>query len=278
MAKAFSLLSWNVEHFKGKKERTRHVIEFLKNQNPDIFALYEVEGKEVFTYLVKHIPSYQFHITEGPQVQEVLVGVRNNLTAFFTQKVEFKRGIKALRPGALLTLDLEGVNYSILFLHNKSSSFPIGLGIRDDQFRRAFKFKKLLDKLAGGKGKANFMFLGDLNTMGMNYPFDKNIDPSFELKKLDKESKKVKMYRLTKNKAYTWWNGPGSRYKPGDFDHVVASDHLKFNQFNNTDIDVRGWPALKLEKDQAKWIKKYSDHGLLYLVVEKVHDRKRGAR
>lgn len=269
MAKAFSLASWNVEHFKGEKDRTERVIEFLKNQDPDIFALYEVEGKDIFAHLMKRMPGYQFHITEGPQVQEVLVGVRQNFTAFFTQKLEFKRGIKALRPGALLTLNLKGVNYSILFLHTKSSSVPIGLGIRDDQFRRAFKFKKLLDKLAGGKGKSNFMFLGDLNIMGMSYPFNRNIDSKLELKKLDKGAKKIKMHRLTKNRKFTWWNGPGSRYKPGDFDHVVASEHLKFNQFDGADIDVRGWPAFEFESDQAKWIKKYSDHGLLYLVVEK---------
>ncbi|MFQ6083016.1 MAG: endonuclease/exonuclease/phosphatase family protein [Candidatus Aminicenantia bacterium] len=272
MAKAFSLASWNVEHFKGEKERAARVIEFLKNQAPDIFALYEVEGKEVFNYLVDQIPSYQFHITEGPQVQEVLVGVKRNFTAFFTQKVEFKSGIKALRPGALLTLSLEGVNYSILFLHTKSSSLPLGLGLRDDQFRRAFKFKKRLDKIAGGKGKANFMFLGDLNTMGMSYPFDRDIDPKFELKKLDKGAKKVKMRRLTKNRAYTWWNGPGSRYKPGDFDQVVASEQLKIEQFDGADIDVRGWPAFESESDQAEWIKKYSDHGLLYLVVKKLDE------
>jgi len=268
MAKAFSLVSWNVEHFSGEKERSSRVIEYLEKQNPDVFALYEVEGKEVFANVFEMMPGYQFHITEGPQTQEVLVGVKHKFTVFFTQKVEFRSGVRALRPGALLTLDLNGVYYSILFLHTKSSSFPIGLGIRDDQFRRAFKFKKLLDKLAGGTGKANFMFLGDLNTMGMNYPFKKNIDANLELKKLDRESKKVKMRRLTKNKPYTWWNGPGSRYKPGDLDHVIASEQLRFRQFKAADIDVRGWPAFPSESTQKDWIENYSDHGLLYLVVE----------
>lgn len=270
MAKAFSLASWNIEHFRGKEKRTDRIIKFLEQQSPDIFALLEVEGKEVFSTLVKQMASYQFHITEGPQTQEILVGVKNGFTAFFTQKVEFKSGNKYLRPGALLTLTIDGKYYSILFMHTKSSSHPIGLGIRDDQFRRSFKFKRKLDKAAGSNQKANFIFLGDLNIMGMKYPFNKDIQGNFELKKLDKEAKKVKMRRLTKNKPSTWWNGPGSRYDPSDLDHVVASEQLKLKPFNGKDIDVRGWPALTSENEQVKWIQEYSDHGLLYMIVEKV--------
>ncbi len=270
MAKAFSLASWNVEHFKSKPERISRVIGFLNKQKPDVFALLEVEGKTVFSELVSRMPGYHFHITEGPQTQEVLVGAKKGLTAFFTQRVEFKSGNTFLRPGALLTLRIAGEDYSMLFLHTKSSSKPIGLGIRDDQFARAFKFKKkVLDKVAKKKGKPHFLFLGDLNTMGMNYPFKKAVEVEWELKKLDKDAKKAKMRRLSKNAPATWWNGPGSRYAPGDLDHVVASDHLRFKQFKGTDVDVRGWPALGTELQQQKWIRDFSDHGLLFLVVEK---------
>jgi exonuclease III len=269
MAKAFSLASWNVEHFKDDDTRIKRVIKFLQEQNPDVFGLLEVEGKEVFLTLVKEMPDYQFHVTEGQQVQEVLVGVKNGLTAFFTQKTEYKGGIQTLRPGALLTVTMDGQHYPILFLHTKSSSLPLGLGIRDDQFRRAFKFKKVLDKTAGGTGKANYIFLGDLNVMGMKYPFKKDINPPFEVKKLDADAKKVKMRRLTKNKPNAWWNGPGSKYAPADLDQVVASEQLNFRQIGGADIDVRGWPALGSTSLQAEWIKKYSDHGLLYLEVEK---------
>ena len=270
MAKAFSLASWNVEHFKDDPARTDRVLGFLKQQNPDVFALLEVEGKEVFSNLVKQMPGYQFHITEGPQTQEVLVGVKSGLTAFFTQKVEFKSGNSLLRPGALLTLTIDGTHYSILFLHTKSSSKPIGLGIRDDQFERAFKFKKTLDKAAGGKGKANFLFLGDLNVMGMKYPFKKDINPDLEIKKLQTGANKVQMRQLTKNASATWWNGPGSTYQPSDLDHVVASAKLNFRQFGSKDIDLRGWPALSTDGEKADWIKKYSDHGMVFLEVERV--------
>jgi len=270
MAKAFSLVSWNVEHFRGSPDRIIRVVEFMNEQKPDIFALLEVEGKDVFTELVTQMPGYQFHITEGRQTQEVLVGVKKNITAFFTQRTEFKSGNQYLRPGALVTLRIDNQNYSILFLHNKSSSSPIGLGIRDDQFRRAFQFKrKVLDKAADGSGKANFLFLGDFNTMGMKYPYNQSVEVKWELKKLEKDAKKVSMRRLTKNTEATWWNGSGSRYPPSDLDHVVASDHLEFKKFNGMDIDVRGWPSLDTIEEQNHWINQYSDHGLLYLVVEK---------
>jgi hypothetical protein len=272
MAKIFSLASWNVEHFKDDLTRVNKVVSFLKDQSPDVFALLEVEGKEVFSNLVKLMPDYQFHITEGPQVQEVLVGVKNGFTAFFTQKTEFKAGNSLLRPGALLTLTVNGEYYSILFLHTKSSSKPIGLGIRDDQFERAFKFKKTLDqadKKAGGKGVTNYMFLGDLNVMGMKYPFDKDIDPGLEIKKLEDGAKKAGMRHLTKNAPATWWNGPGSEYPPSDLDHVVVSAQLTFKQFDGKDIDVRGWPKEASDAAKAAWIKTYSDHGMIYLELHK---------
>lgn len=269
MAKAFSLASWNVEHFKKDETRIKRIVQFLEDQAPDVFGLLEVEGKEVFSDLVRLMPEYQFHITEGPQIQEALVGVKSGITAFFTQKTEYKAGIQTLRPGALLTITVDEVNYSVLFLHTKSSSLPLGLGIRDDQFSRAFKFKKYLDKIAGGSGMMNFLFLGDLNVMGMKYPFDKSIPPPFEIQKLDKDAEKVSMRRLGKNKPATWWNGPGSKYEPADLDQVVASDQLMFKKFGEAEIDVRGWPALDTESKQANWIKGYSDHGLLYLEVEK---------
>lgn len=270
MAKAFSLASWNVEHFKGKETRTDKIVEFVKEQNPDIFALYEVEGKVVFSELVDLMPSYQFHITEGPQVQEILVGVKNGLTAFFTQRVEFKAGNSLLRPGALLSVKIDDEIYSILFLHTKSSSKPVGLGLRDDMLARAFKFKRLLDKNAGGKGKANFMFLGDLNVMGMKYPYNKNIEPGTELKKIVGDAKRNKMKLASKNYPHTWWNGPGSRYDPADLDQVVASNQLEFEQLKGADVEVRGWPERDTDAKKAEWINKYSDHALLFMKVQKV--------
>src|SRR3712207_5843233 len=106
MAKAFSVASWNVEHFRSQRvdSRVTDVVAFLKEQEPDVRALYEVEGKRVFEARTTQMPEYPFHVTEGAQVQQILLGVRQSLTAFFTQKTEFKSGVSLLRPGALLTL------------------------------------------------------------------------------------------------------------------------------------------------------------------------------
>src|SRR3990172_5751252 len=148
MAKAFSVASWNVEHFKQDNTRIERVVGFLKKQQPDIFALYEVEGSTLFQTLVGALKDYTFHITEGPQVQEILVGIRQGITAFFTQKIEFRAGASAMRPGALLTVTISGKHYPLLFLHTASGNDPRGLGLRDDMMVRACDFRKTLDKAA----------------------------------------------------------------------------------------------------------------------------------
>ncbi|MCX6151599.1 MAG: hypothetical protein NTX22_13815 [Ignavibacteriales bacterium] len=271
MKKLFSIASWNVEHFKNDPARIDLIIDFLKIQNPDVFALYEVESAKVYDSLVTKLPDYSFHITEGTQVQEILVGANKKLTTFFTQKMEFKSGDTYLRPGALLTVRLDNLDYPILFLHTKSANSPIGLGIRDDMFERAFKLKKYLDEISkkAGKGISNFIFLGDLNIMGMEYPFDKKILADIELKKIAKNAQSCNMVLLTKTSDFTWWNGPSSKLKPSNLDQVVASKQLKFTSFNGKNVDVRGWVNEKDNTAKADWIKKYSDHSLLYLQLEK---------
>ena len=84
MAKAFSVASWNVEHFGAKnkgqdmpKKPVRPIIDFLATQNAHVVAVYEVVGRVVFDAVVPKKPNYHFHITEGPQTQEILVGVND---------------------------------------------------------------------------------------------------------------------------------------------------------------------------------------------------------
>lgn len=269
MAKLFSVLSWNVEHFKGEvKKRVDDVTTLIKKINPDIFALYEVEGKEVFTSFTKSMPNYNFHITEGHQTQEILVAARNNFTSFFTQKLEFKSGNQYLRPGALLTVTISNQNYTLLFLHTKSGTDPIGLGIRDDMFKRACEFRLILDKQAKGKWESKYLFLGDLNTMGMDYPFGRSIDADTEIKKLaDGEAKKVKMRILKKDEPASWWNGSKSKSLPSNLDQVVSSDNLKFKMYKNNEITVLGWPKESTTAKKDEWIKRYSDHSVIYFEI-----------
>lgn len=276
MAKAFSVASWNVEHFGAPKTtdaaRVTRVVDFLLQQNPDVLSLYEVQGKEIYDPVTKKMPDYTFHITEGPQAQEILVGVRHGITAFFTQKLEFKAGVSLLRPGALLTLTVDGKPYPILFLHTKSGNDPKGLGLRDDMLVRACDFRKVLDKVPAAAGSANYLFVGDLNTMGMEYRFvrEEDIEAKNELLKLERQAKRRKMRPLTKDETATWFNGSASTIPPSNLDHVIAADHLHFRKFGGAEVSVRGWPKESGPAAKDQWIARFSDHALLYFEVQKV--------
>jgi len=277
MAKAFSVASWNVEHFgvptsrhdKTPKKDIKPIIEFLAQQKPDVFAIYEVRSGVVFRPLMEAMPKYHFHVTEGPQMQEILVGIKHNIPAMVTQKIEFRSGQSALRPGVLCTLTIDGEYYPLLFLHLKSMPDPKGFGLRHDMIRRAGDFRKVLDK-ATKNGKANYIFLGDLNTMGLDYPFkDNDISASEEIKEVKRRLKYRNMRVLEKNSPYTF-RKPRPSKLISDLDHVAAADHLQFKSINGAEVDVRGWPKLDSEAKKDAWNKKFSDHGLLYFEVQKV--------
>lgn len=283
MAKAFSVVSWNVEHFgRTKKNKTSPnkpiapIIDYLAAQQADVVAVYEVVGKMIFKEIMKKMPGYQFHITEGPQTQEILVGVKKSISSFFTQKTSFKSGASMLRPGALLTLIVDETVYPLLFLHLKSLSVPKGFGLRDDMTERAIKFKRILDQAHrknGLSGASNLIFLGDLNTMGMNLTYsDKDISAEEEIARLSKRlgSKSVQMTILPKTVEATYWPGSSSKYPIGNLDHVVAADHLKFKNFNGTSVSVRGWVEENDPPAKDRWAGTYSDHALLYFEVQKV--------
>ncbi len=275
MAKAFSIASWNVEHFKGDPARTDRVIGFLKKQNPEIIGIYEVQGSMVFETVCSKFPGYTFQITEGPQTQEILVGVKSNLTAFLTQRIEFKTGSTYMRPGLLATVTVADVPYNVLFLHLASSPEPKGFGLRDSMAERAIKFRKTLNKKAPNK-RANYIFLGDLNTMGLDYPYEGDIASATELRRWDvRASRYYDMTRLVKTADATFSNGSGSSYPDSDLDHVYASKHMKFKKFTRddgtkADVDVRGWVNKATQAERDKWIADYSDHSLLYLEVQRV--------
>jgi endonuclease/exonuclease/phosphatase family metal-dependent hydrolase len=274
MQKIFSVISWNVKHFKGSPGRMGRVMSLLSRYDPDIFALYEVKGSVVYQTLVRDFPDYTFQITEGPQTQEILVGVKSNLTAFITQKVTFKAGTTHMRPGLLVSIhNKNNQDYSLLFLHVASGSNPRGMGLRDDMITRAIKFRKTLDKAAGGKGLAKYIFLGDLNTMGLTYPFDRDISPELELRRADNRAKRYyNMRRLSKSKEVTWSGGSDSSYPNSNLDHVYASTNLSFTNFETNDdqaieVDVRGWVDKEDQQARDKWLEEYSDHSLLYFEV-----------
>jgi len=283
MAKAFSVASWNVKHFgatskktKKPKKSVKPIVEYLANQKADVVAIYEVVGKNLFKDAIKAMPSHQFVITEGDQTQEILIGINKKHSFFFTQKDEFKSDKSSLRPGALLTLIVDGQQYPVLFLHLKSSSVPNGYGLRDDMFGRVLDLRKLLDaahKSQGFAGRSNFIFLGDLNTMGMDISYsDSDISGGEEIEQLRKrlQSSSVEMNIASKTSDLTWWPGTSERYEPSNLDHVAYANHLDLKQLNGKDVAVRGWVDENTKAKKNAWAKKYSDHALLYFEVQKV--------
>lgn len=282
MVKAFTVASWNVEHFKSdddeasSKERVERVVSYLKDVDPDVFGIYEVTGKEVYFEIVEKFPDYTFEITEGEEVQEILAGVRNSLGCFFTQRLEFKSAVPYMRPGLLASIRKDEATYNLLFLHLASFPEPRGFGLRDDRLYKAVKFRHVLDKAAGGEHKSNYVFFGDLNTMGMKYPFEKEILPKFELDKWDERAKRYYgMKRLSKTSDVTWRGEINNKIEESNLDHVSASTNLDFRiiERNNVEaeVEVRGWVD-KPEAERDQWTKKYSDHSLLHFEIQKPED------
>ena len=279
MAKAFSVAAWNVEHFgaidsetQKPKKPIQPIIDFIKKQKADIVAIFEVRSEHVFRPIVECMPGYQFYMTEGPQMQETLIGVRSKLNAFVTQKIEFRSGQTSLRPGVLVTPIVDGEYYPLLFLHLKSMTDPKGFGLRHDMLQRAMKFRRVLDSVRRKKNSANFIFLGDLNTMGLDLAYTKHdISGADEIAEMERAASYKNMRRLKKSHEISWWNG-SETFKPGSsLDHVMAADHMKFKKFRGgAEVSVRGWTGEKTEVKQKKWIDSFSDHALLYFEVQKV--------
>jgi len=266
--KKFSLLSWNIEHFSLNSTDKGRVVQHIKNFDPDIFALLEVVGADVWKYMYDEFPEHDFFITEGYQSQEILIGIRKKFKFFITQRDEFKSGRTFLRPGSLLTFKTGGEIYSVLFLHLKSMDDPEGFGLRDDMLNHIFNLKGALDRAAGGAGKANFIVMGDMNTMGMNYYRQYDVSPEVELKHLSYRAKLRKMELLQKSFDKTWTDGKGLY---SNLDHVIASRQILFKTWGDAQVKVSGWNQYPEGSTEfKKFIGNVSDHCSIYCeIVEK---------
>ncbi|MBV6644731.1 MAG: endonuclease/exonuclease/phosphatase family protein [Cyclobacteriaceae bacterium] len=280
MPKKFSVLSWNVKHFgSGSRDDKGHlkssfvskvqrVTQLIKSKEPDIIAIYEVKGEDVFFEFMNHFENYSFYITEGQQTQEILLGIKSNLTAFVTQRLEFKAANPHLRPGLLATISVDQVRYSLLFLHLKSINDPYGWGLRDFMWEKMRSLKGVLNKIAGGSQNSRFIVLGDLNTMGMNLIYsNKDFDGDEEVARFDDmvRSAKYDMRRLKKTYELTYTNESGTTQS--NLDHVYATNNIAFNQFNGKDVEVIGWPEKQTAGELKQWVTDYSDHAMLYFEV-----------
>ncbi len=276
MAKVFSVLSWNIKHFGTEQTRLTRIINEINTNDPDVIGIYEVRGAAVYEQMTSIMTDYNFHITEGPQSQEILVGVKRSIQSFFTQKTEFKSGVKTMRPGLLVSLKIDDIHYSLLFLHLASLTKPRGMGLRDDMMERSFKLKRAIHNMAVStlNQDGKFIFLGDLNTMGLEYPYGKDIDASFEIKRLDGRASRNTMKRLKKTHELTYYPGSTSSYSESNLDHVVATKNINFKSFKDVNQDdcsvlVKGWVDEAAASDKDTWRRDFSDHAYLYF---EVHD------
>jgi hypothetical protein len=267
MAKIFSFAWWNVRHFSGKPERVGRVVGLLREKNPDVFAIFEVQGKQVFEELMQAMPTHSFFITENTvqSDMEILVGTRNTIQSFVTQREEFRSMVPTLRPGALATLRIGGLDYALLFIHPKSFDEPRDWGLRDDMFKHVASLKRTLDRGAAAGETARFICLGDLNTMGMSAAYNEKSDltDAEEIRFLERRMKSVTMRRLSKTHEATWWNGKETQ-PPGSLDQAFADASLNFGQIGGKDIQVFGWPEKPTLTEKLAWIAAFSDHALLY--------------
>ena len=272
-----TVVTWNVKHFKRRvnapadQNRVDRVVALPNAQQPDVFALFEVSGSEVFSTIVREMPGYSISITEGAQTQETLVASRHDLHTFTTQRLEFKSGARSLRPGALLTVIDGDRIYPLLFLHLKSFPDPAGYGIRTDQLEKAFAFRNTLAESTQALDfeDARYVFAGDFNTMGMNLTFsDGDIDESDEIVRLDDAATARGMTLAPKTENVTW-HAPRSA-TTSDLDHVVHGNNVTLVTAvgHAEPVQVVGWPQEAGEPAQRAWVRDFSDHALLRFTID----------
>lgn len=278
---AFSVCSWNVEFFGSRRPgetraqvaaRIDDVFDLLGRPDvkSDVFAIYEVNGAQVFDKVSEAFPEYSWQITEGPGTQQILVGFR--IPAFVTQRVEFSRGFTGpLRPGVLVTVHDEGQVFPMLFLHLKAADAAIDFGVRAYQHDKVRSLRKALDRAAGTE-RANFIMAGDLNNVGMNLSFsrrDISIEEEIARMRDMYGSRFDELVLLEKSAEATFWNGPGASDPPSDIDHVVAASRITLEKLpGGASVAVKGWPELGSDEEKAEWIRRFSDHALLRFTVE----------
>ena len=284
-----TITAWNVQEFgkkrltkAGLKSRVKGVANHIKSTSPHIFGILEVEKIDVLTLIEEEFPDYDFGFTEGKDSnnkpnKEILVGWKRGKfdQVTFSQKRQFNLYNPFLRPGALLSFRKDADWYNVLFLHTDSGTEAKDFGNRYEMFDKVWNLRKALDKKVGNK-RERLIAIGDLNTMGLQYPSRRkadNIVPGDkEIEALEGFAEANDMVRLEKSHDETW-KKLGKNWT-SDLDHVIASDIAEFKNLGTraTDgkdyyVEVSGWLE-KPARQRESFIEKLSDHASLSLVLK----------
>lgn len=266
---SISVVSWNVEHFGGSvsADRQKRVVKHLKSLDPDIFGILEVENADIRKLMEQSFPDHDFFLTDGPQLQEILIGCRRGVfdQKLFVQKREYQEGNDALRPGALLSVR-QGTEWTnLLFLHTDSGADAGAFGNRFDNFRKVWNLTRALGKKSA-KGEPRLLVLGDFNTMGLSFPgrkkADQRVAATEEIAGLAALAKAEGLVLLPKSHAATYWS---PTYGESNLDHVLASDDLA--PAIKGQVEVHGWVQETTSAGKKTWTTEYSDHSALAVAV-----------
>jgi hypothetical protein len=271
--KKFSVISWNVEHFREKNGRTTRIAAFMKPFKPDIFAIYETEEVSIMQLMQTHFPDYDYFITDGPELQEILVGCRRGVfdQKVFTQKREFKVNNPALRPGALLSVQQKGKWHNLLFLHTDSGTDASAFGNR---FEMLTKIQRMSEAITKALPDSGIIITGDLNTMGMSFPTDtksnQRVKDTDEISGMGKLLNKNTIALAPKEFDATWISN--GLTLTSNLDHVWHNGNAPLKKLgkrsdgNDYFVRVYGWQQLN-GQERREYVDQVSDHCLLYFEV-----------
>lgn len=284
---SFTVLSWNVEHFKGASDdHADDIAGFIKQYTPDVIAIYELEDSHGgFIFAQTHFNEFLTFITEGQNNQEILILIKSSRFdhVAVTQQHKFKIGNPYLRPGALVTLTQEGIYTNLLFLHSASGVLGDAFGDRLEIINHVFSLNKRLQEIEENSGQvARLVVTGDFNTMGLHFPRDlvshrvqHYQDEVAGIAHLASRAHRKNFQGMTfaaKEHDLTFSNPKDQ--DQGDLDHVLVSAGISLVNRGNRPSDgtpfqvsVQGWIQQPSGQVRDDFINTRSDHCALVFEV-----------
>jgi endonuclease/exonuclease/phosphatase family metal-dependent hydrolase len=139
---------------------------------------------------------------------------------------------------------------------------------------KIWSLRLALSKLAASLNVENkYIVLGDLNTMGMLFPYrkksDERVSEEEEIEALREYASRRDMFLLPKEFDATWSDGKIE----SNLDHVLATNATSFQNLGQRDdgqpfaVKVTGWQQLQ-NPERLDFIQNVSDHCLLYCEIQ----------